>query len=68
MRIELSKKRKAAGLTQKQMAEKMAITERYYRMIEAGEVNGSIWIWDFLEDFFGVDQRTLRRDAPDKLI
>ena len=52
--------RKAAGLTQKQVAERLGISERYYRFIEAGSRGGDFEIWDDLEDLFGIHQRILR--------
>lgn len=65
MREILKKARKDAGLTQKQVAEKLDITERYYRQIEAGHRNGDFIIWDTLEDLFGIHQRRLRVISSD---
>lgn len=62
-RENLKAARKAASLTQQQVADKVGITLVYYQKIEAGERVGSIDIWDALEDLFGVHQRTLREDV-----
>lgn len=60
MRENLKRARLAAGMTQQQMADKLNITLRYYKKIEAGNMLGSIEIWDRLEDITGVPQRKLR--------
>lgn len=65
MRENLKAARKAKGLTQQEMADKLGIIERYYKAIESGERLGAIWIWDGLEDILGVNQRTLRENYPD---
>lgn len=64
MRENLKNARKAAGLTQQQVAEKLGISERYYRFIEADDRDGDFEIWDSLEDLFGVHQRILRKSSP----
>lgn len=51
-----------AGLTQQQMAEKLGISLRYYKNIEAGERTGDFTIWDVLEDITGIHQRKLREN------
>ncbi len=60
MRENLKKARQGAGLTQQQMADKLGINLRYYKAIESGERLGSIEIWDKLEEFFSIHQKTLR--------
>ena len=60
MRKRLKEARKEAGMTQKQVAEYLEITERAYQHIEAGVYIGKIEHWDKLEDLFGVHQRKLR--------
>ena len=60
MRKNLQAARKAKGMTQKQVAEYLGITEQYYQAIEYGKKVGSIAIWDKLEDMFSVHQRQLR--------
>lgn len=65
MRENLKAVRKAAGLTQQQLADKLGITERYYRHIEAGDRNGDFEIWDTLEDLLGIHQRLLRKFPSD---
>ena len=64
MRSNLQKARKAHGLTQQAMADKLGIHERYYKAIESGERLGAIWMWDKLEDLLGVNQRVLREIRP----
>lgn len=68
MRKNLKRARKAAGLTQQQVAEHLGIHERYYKSLESGERLGGIWMWDKLEDLLNVHQRILReihRDPED---
>ncbi len=49
MRKNLKEARQKAGMTQKEVAEKLEISERYYRFIEAGALGGDFEIWDALE-------------------
>lgn len=65
MREKLRDARKAAGLTQQQMADKLGVGLRHYKKIERGETLGSIPLWDDLEDMLGVNQRVLREIHPD---
>lgn len=60
MRNNLKAARKAAGLTQQQLADKLGIGLRYYKAIESGERLAGIELWDALEDLLSVNQRTLR--------
>ena len=60
MRKNLKEARKAAGLTQQQMADKLEISLRYYQNLETGDRTGDFIIWDTLEDITGIHQRTLR--------
>ncbi len=69
MRENLKAARKAKGLTQQAMADKLGIGLRHYQKIEYAELNGSFEVWDALEDLLGVHQRILRaipnnRHAP----
>ena len=66
MRKNLQQARKAAGLTQQAMADKLHIGLRHYKKIESAETLGSIDLWDKLEDFLKVNQRVLREIHPDK--
>lgn len=66
MRKNLQSARKAAGLTQQAMADKLGINQRYYKAIESGERLGAIWMWDKLEDLLNVNQRVLREIHPGK--
>lgn len=60
MRKKLKEARMAAGLTQQQMAERLGVGLRHYKKIESGESEGSIRVWDTLEDITGIHQRKLR--------
>ncbi len=60
MRENLKNARKAAGLTQQAMADKLGLTLRHYQKIEYEEISGSFEVWDALEDLLGVHQRILR--------
>lgn len=60
MRENLKNARKAAGMTQEQVAEKIGISLVYYQKIEQGTRTGDFYIWDTLEDLFNVHQRKLR--------
>ena len=62
MRENLKNARKAAGMTQQQMADKLGIGLRHYKYIESGKILGAIWIWDLLEDITDIHQRTLREN------
>ena len=60
MRKNLKEARQRAGMTQKEVAEKLEISEIGYRQIESGKRLGAIKTWDMLEDLFNVHQRKLR--------
>lgn len=60
MRIYLKEARREAGMTQKEVAEYLKISERHYKYIEAGKVTGNVGLWDKMEDLFNVHQRKLR--------
>lgn len=66
MRENLKRARKAAGLTQQAMADRLGISLRYYQQIEAGDRTGDFAIWDDLEDITGIHQRILRVINPGK--
>ena len=66
MRENLRAARKAAGLTQKQMAEYLHVSERHYKFMESGHTTGNVELWDKLEDLFNIHQRVLRENHPDK--
>ena len=65
MRSVLKEARKAEGLTQQQVADRLGITLRNYQKIEAGDMLGSIRLWDALEDMFNVHQRELRQTSQE---
>ena len=66
-RENLKKARRAAGMTQQQMADKIGVGLRHYQKIEYGEVMGSIEVWDALEDILGIHQRKLREISNNHL-
>ncbi len=63
MRENLKNARKAAGMTQQQMADKLEISLRYYQNIETGDRTGDFILWDILEDITGIHQRILRENS-----
>lgn len=63
MRQNLKLARENAGLTHKEIALIMGISERYYRYIEAGTREGKGQLWDKLEAQFLTPQRELRETA-----
>ena len=64
-RENLKKARRDAGMTQKEVAEYLGMTERAYQRIESGERLGTIESWDLLEDLFQSNQRVLRELSSD---
>lgn len=69
MRNNLKNARKAANMTQQQVADKVGISLRYYQNIEQGSRTGDFEIWDSLEDLFNIHQRKLREisdNRPDR--
>lgn len=66
MRQRLKSARKAAGMTQQQVADRLGVTLRYYQQIEQGTRTGNFAFWDGLEDIMGQHQRVLRLQGPDQ--
>lgn len=66
MRNNLRAARKAAGLTQQALADRLCISLRHYKFIEAGQTTGNVELWDKMEDIFNVHQRVLRENHPGK--
>ena len=66
MRRNLQAARRANGMTQQDMADKLGVGLRHYKKIESGETLGSIPLWDDLEDLLEVNQRVLREIHPDR--
>ncbi len=66
MRENLRAARKAKGMTQRAVADKLGIGLRHYKKIECGETLGSIPLWDEMEDMFSINQRVLREIHLDK--
>ena len=65
-RENLRNARKAAGMTQQQVADKLGVSYRQYQRIESGSAYGTIETWDALEDLFKIHQRVLRQMHPDQ--
>lgn len=65
MRENLRQARLDNGMTQRQVAEYLEISENYYQMIEYGKRIGDVELWDSLEDLFGIHQRVLRKITTD---
>lgn len=63
-RENLKAARKAAGLTQRKVAEYLQVSERHYKFMESGYTTGNIELWDKLEDLFKIHQRVLREIHP----
>ena len=70
MRENLRKCRIEKKMTQREVAKRLNVTERYYKSLEYGERVGSVEQWDRLEDLFNVHQRILRKnfDKEDNLM
>ncbi len=66
MRENLKNARKAAGLTQQQVAGYLHISGRHYKFMESGHTTGNVELWDMLEDLFKIHQRVLRENHPGK--
>lgn len=66
MRENLKQARKAAGLTQQAMADRLHIGLRQYQRIESGISCGTFEMWDALEDMFNVHQRVLRENLSNR--
>lgn len=66
MRENLKDARKAAGLTQQAMADKLGLTLNHYQKIEYGILGGSFEVWDALEDLLGIHQRILRATSSNR--
>lgn len=64
MRENLRAARKAKGMTQQQVADKVELSLIGYQQIERGVRIGKIETWDRLEDLFEVHQRILRVKSP----
>lgn len=67
MRENLRQARKAKGMTQQEMADKLGLTLNHYQKIEYAKLNGSFEVWDALEDLLGVHQRILRENTSNHL-
>jgi len=59
-RENLKAARRAKGLTQQAVADKLGISLVYYQKIEANDRTGDFAIWDDLEAIFNIHQRVLR--------
>lgn len=63
MRQNLKEARQKAGMTQQQMADRLNISLRYYKQIEAGQRAGNFTLWDEMEELLGIHQKKLREIA-----
>ena len=61
MVIRLRNTRLKRGLTQKQLAEEVRISDRTVGALERGRIKGSVDVWDRIETALGEDQRVLRQ-------
>ena len=66
MRNNLKEARRKAGMTQKDVAEYLHVSERHYKFMESGHTTGNVELWDKLEDLFNIHQRVLRENHPGK--
>lgn len=67
MRGKLKEARRAAGMTQQQLADRLGVTLGYYQKVEYEKLNGSFAVWDALEDILGIHQRILRESSNNHL-
>lgn len=65
MRRILRGERIVRGLSQKDVANHLGISERSYSFLECGTRKGSIETWDALEDMFEIPQRQLRSNTKE---
>lgn len=63
MRQLLKNARMGSGMTQRETATAIGVSERTYQRIEAGTREGKARVWDKLETLFGLPQRQLREDC-----
>ena len=63
MRRNLQAARKAAGMTQKEVADYLGISDVAYGRMELGTRVGKVVYWDKLEDLFNIHQRILRENT-----
>lgn len=66
MRENLKNARKAAGMTQQQVADYLHVSKRHYQFMESGYTTGNVELWDMLEDLFNIHQRVLREMYHDR--
>ena len=64
--IQLRHERIARGWSLEYVASKIGVTKTAIHDIETGKRLGSIKVWDALEDLFGENQRTLRKQINKK--
>lgn len=67
IRTLLKTKRQNKGLTQAEVAKYLGIATNSYQAIELGIRQGSIAVWDKLEDLFEIPQRQLRETSPSEI-
>lgn len=64
--INLRNERIMRGWSLEYVANKIGVTKTAIHDIETGKRQGSIKVWDALEDLFDINQRTLRKESNKK--
>lgn len=64
--INLRNERITRGWSLEYVARKIGVTKTAIHDIETGKRQGSIRVWDALEDLFGINQRILREKSTKK--
>lgn len=67
MRIRLKKERKKRNLTQKELAERLGVSEVWVKKIENGVSNPGRSLMFRFENFFGVSHRELFPDLFEQI-
>jgi transcriptional regulator with XRE-family HTH domain len=67
MRINLKNRRKDLGLSQEALARQSGVERSTIAFLETGKRNGSVELWDRLEDILKAPQRWLReKELPSR--
>lgn len=64
-RKNLEVARKSHLFSQKQLADKVGISDRMYRYLEAGTSQGSVAVWSKLSEVLGVPVDTLIKNVKE---
>ena len=65
-RKNLEVARKSHLLSQKQIADKVGITDRMYRYLESGTSQGSLTVWNKLSEILGQPIDVLTKNEEDE--